>query len=56
MQLVGAACVFLACKSTESPRSLRDVAYVYLKVLWQNKPEKYERLKNETVRLEHIYL
>lgn len=48
-QLVATASVFLACKVDESPRGLRDVAYVYHKTKNAKKPAELEKLRTNTV-------
>lgn len=48
-QIMAAGSVFLACKVDESPRALRDVAFVYYKTKNANKPEEMEKLRLHAV-------
>jgi len=46
--LVASASIFLACKVEESPRNLRDVAYVSAKLRNANKPQEIAKLNAHT--------
>jgi hypothetical protein len=49
LQLIAAACVFIASKVDESPRSLRDFAYVYIKNKNPKGAEALQRISSNMV-------